>query len=181
MRQIITTAALLLALTGCAGSSGVVTKPDATGTSKAAASATEPAALKLGQPATIKGNAEGVQAQVTAMKVAATTKSTDGFSTPEKGMRYMAVQFRIVNTGTAPYDDTPANGARVVDADGQQFNAALMVTKIAAGVTFPAGVKIPPKGSALGYLAFEVPEKAKIVKVQFGMESGFGQTAEWTL
>lgn len=93
-------------------------------------------------------------------------------------MRYVAVQFEIRNTGTISYDDAPMNGAKVADAEGQQFEPAL-VMKIASGPLLPAGVKLTPGGKALGYLVFEVPKGSKVATVQFAMDSGFSETGEW--
>jgi hypothetical protein len=34
----------------------------------------------------------------------------------------VAVQFRLKNTGTSAYDDSPSNGVTVIDKDGQRFS-----------------------------------------------------------
>lgn len=49
------------------------------------------------------------------------------------------------------------------------------------GATLPASVKIAPGGRALGYLVFQIPKASRVAKVQFSMDSGFAETAEWTV
>jgi hypothetical protein len=164
-------------LAGCGATGGVTSTPDA-GTKPAAASSAPTA--KFGQAITVKGNTEGSQVQVTATKLVPSTVSTNQFEKPQDGMRYAAVQFKIVNTGTVPYEDSPSNGARLIDTDGQQFQSTI-VSKLKAGAVFPGSVKLAKGGTALGYVVFEVPKAAKITGVQFGMDSGFAETAEWVV
>ncbi len=135
-------------------------------------------AARVGQPITIKGNNDGSKLQVTVMKVVS-TKPTDQFSTVDKGKRLVAVQFKLLNTGTATYDDAPSNGAKVVDAKGQQYEADFVFDKISAGEILPTSIKLAPKNRALGFLVFQIPTKAKIKQIQFSMDSGFGGTAQW--
>lgn len=140
----------------------------------------KPRAAQLGDPITIKGNEGGSAVQVTALKVVATVTAKDGFSKPEPGNRFMAVQFALTNTGDASYDDAPSNGAKVSDAEGQQYDTALLEDS-SAGRGLPSLLKLAPGATAKGYLVFEVPKAAKIVSVQFSQDSGFGQTAEWKI
>lgn len=135
---------------------------------------------KLGQPVTVQANAEGSQLQVTAKKITA-TKPTDHFTKVEKGKRLVAVQFQLVDTGLAPYNDAPSNEAVVIDAKSQQYDADPFLQDIAAGPLLPTPVKIAPKNKALGFLTFQVPKNAKIAQVQFSMDSGFGDTAQWNV
>lgn len=158
---------------GC-GSNGVTNQPDSAG------KASKNVVAHLGDPITLSGNDKGSKITVTAIRVADPARATDGFSSPDKGNRYVAVRFRFTNTGTVAYDDSPSNGAKVIDAQGQQFDSDL-VEKINAGVLLPAQVKTPPGGVVVGYIVFQVPRGSKVAKVQFSMDSGFGQTGEWTV
>ena len=133
---------------------------------------------KVGQPVTISGNGDGSKLKVVALKVV-DTKPTDQFLTVDQGKRLVAVQFRLTNTGSAPYDDAPSNGAKVIDAKGQQYESDPFFENIAAGQQLPTNVKLAPGNKALGFLAFQVPKKAKVAQVQFSMDSGFGDTAQW--
>lgn len=171
-----------LVLSGCSPtSSGVKTGAD--GNSSGAPSSSKPAgkaSAKVGDSITLKGNNAGSKIAVTAIKVVDRVTATDGFSVPDAGKRFVAVQFSIQNTGTTAYDDSPANGAKVVDAQGQQFEADITMSESSAGPGLQASTKLPPGGKALGYLVFQVPIASKVAKIQFGQDSGFGETGEWT-
>jgi hypothetical protein len=177
----------LLLLLGCSATSVSNTPDSSTPAAPAALATTDaptpttetPAVAKVGDAITLKGSA-GSEIAVVVTNVVDPTKSTDGFSTPTAGNRYVAVQFRITNTGTAAYTDVPMNGAKVADADGQQFTSTVVMS-VAAGPTFPVTVALIPGGKALGYIVFQVPTTSKITAVQFGMDSGFGSTGEWAV
>jgi hypothetical protein len=134
----------------------------------------------VGSTITLKGSGDGEQVATTLVTVVDPAPPADEYSTPGAGNRLVAVQFRLRNTGTAPYDDSPANGAKVLDAQGHQFESSFLDTK--AGPSLPSQTRVAPGGTALGYITFEVPKTAKITGVQFGLNSGLAdQTGEWTL
>lgn len=173
-------------LAACGASTSISSVPDKTTPGKAApanaapSSSAAPAKVaKLGDAITIKGNGPGEQVQVTALKVANPSKGGQ-FDQPQAGKQYAAVQFRVVNTGTAPYSDSPSNGAKVLDADGQQFDSTILM-ELAAGPVMGSGVKLLPGKTVLGWIPFEVPTGTKLTGVQFSMNSGFGGTGEWEL
>jgi hypothetical protein len=176
-----------IALTGC-GPGPVVTKPNDvqssvepsyTETQEPEASPTSPVA-KVGNSITLKGTDvdAGVTLTVTVVKVVPVTKSSDGYSTPEAGNRYAAVQFRIVNTGDTTYSGYPAGSTKVVDGADQQFDPATLVDST-AGPSLPADVKLAPGGKVLGYVTYELPKTSKIVIVQYSIDSYLGATGEW--
>ena len=134
----------------------------------------------IGDTITLKGIAPGSKAAITAVKVVDPTASTDGFSTPAAGSRYVAVQFQIQNTGAVAYADSPSIGARVADVSGQQFESSL-VSSVTAGPEFPAAVNLAPGEKALGYLVFEVPTTSNVTAVQFSMDSGLADSGKWTV
>lgn len=176
------TAALL---SGCATSTKLTSTPDKPGgtssSTKGATSApAKAAAAHVGDTITLKGEADGEKIAVTLVKVITTAKSGNQYETPDKGKRYYAAQFIIKNVGTAPYDDSPTNGAVAVDSEGQQFESTF-ISDLAGGAPFPGSVKIKTGDKAKGYIVYEVPKKAKIVALQFGQDSGFGDTGEWKL
>ncbi|MET9728430.1 DUF4352 domain-containing protein [Streptomyces zaomyceticus] len=182
-----TTAALCLALAACTGTEPEVsTKPDPTATAKPADKApktTEAPAPKdagVGDAITLKGLEDGQQVAVTLKKVSDPAVPKDEFFSPDDGNRWIGVQIEIVNTGTAVYDDSPGNGMKVADSDGQWFNG--VIADIKAGPSMAAGVTLKPGAKALGWAVFEVPKNAKVATVQFGMNSGFSDhTGEWKL
>jgi hypothetical protein len=168
-------------IAGCGATASVATTPkqETSAAGNDAKTAPSNAVAKVGSTVTLKGNTEGLKVDVTVLKVIATVKATDDFSTPQSGNRFAAVQFRLHNVGTASYDDSPSNGAKVGDAEAQQFNSTIIAQKISAGPLLPASVKLAPNGTAVGWVVFEVPKASKLTMVQFGLESGFGQTGEW--
>lgn len=160
--------------------------PSATATAEPTAEPTaQPTVAKVGSPITLTaldidgGSEVTVEVTVVVKKIVDPTQSTDGFSAPAPGSRYVAVQFQITNTGTALYDDIPSMEAKVSDAQGQQFGDAF-TDGVTAGAQMPLSVKLLPGRKALGYVVFEVPNASKVTSVQFGMDVGLGGiTGEW--
>jgi hypothetical protein len=178
-----TLAVTLLAVTAATGctvtSSGVTTTPSTphASTPTAHSSSQQQTVAKIGSTITLKGQEPGEEIAVKLVKVDATANS-DAFEGPGKRNRYFAAQFRIRDVGSKPYNDSPTNGAEAIDSRGQQYDTAF-VDHISAGQQFPATTKITPGQSALGWIVFAVAKHAKITGVQFGEDSGFGQTGQW--
>ena len=112
-------------LVGCGGTEPSVVDEPVPGTeaptiTEAPAPPTE-ATAKVGDTLELSGMDEGERMAVTVIKVVNPAKGKDEFTAPEPGMRFVGVQFRLRNTGTAVYDDSPDNGATVVDTEGQNF------------------------------------------------------------
>ncbi|MGV9245950.1 DUF4352 domain-containing protein [Streptomyces sp. NPDC003710] len=181
-----------LTITACSSGSTVVDRPKAKasttgkGTAKGAPkdkakeTSTAPQAAKVGDTIALKGTDEGSKLDVTVIKVADPAKSSDEFMTPNPGKRYVGVQFKLVNTGTAAYSDSPSNGVQIVDGQGQQFESAF--ADITAGPSMSSDVRLKPGAKTLGWIVFEVPKGSKAATVQFTMDSGFAeQTGEWKL
>jgi predicted small lipoprotein YifL len=177
-----------LALTGCGPEPEFSTTPDAKATAadtKApAAKATKEApnheTAVVGDSLTQKGNSDGEQLSVTLKKWVDPAKSADEFMKPAQGKRWVAVQFELLNTGSAIYDDSPSNGVQVADVDGQRFSATF--GEVTAGPSMASGVKLPKGEKALGWIVVEVPKASKIASVQFTMNSGFSnQTGQWSV
>lgn len=182
------TAALIVATSAaCTPKDGVSTTPKATGgaggsaagTAKAAPKGAAKGAAKVGDTIGLTGM-EGGKADLTVVKVVDNPKGADDYSTPDAGKRFFAVQFRIKDTGTKAYSDSPSNGAKVVDSQGQSYDSDINDTK--AGPGFPATVNIAPGSSGLGYITFQVPVGAKITQIQFTLDSGMAdQTGQWNI
>ncbi|WP_316750024.1 DUF4352 domain-containing protein [Streptomyces herbicida] len=176
-----------LGLTACKTGDTVTNKPKAktsaskTGGKKPTAKKTAaPNVAKVGDTIALKGMEDGSKLDVTVVKVADPAKSSDEFTTPESGKRFVGVQFKLVNTGTAAYSDSPGNGAQITDADGQQFESTF--ADITAGPAMSSDVKLKPGAKALGWIVFEVPKGSKAATVQFTLDSGMAdQTGEWKL
>ncbi|MGW1134411.1 DUF4352 domain-containing protein [Streptomyces griseoluteus] len=174
-----------LSLTACNGDATVTDKPKAKasakagGDSKPAETSAAPAVAKIGDTIGLKGM-EGGKLDVTVVKVIDPAKAGDEFTVPEDGNRFVGIQFQLVNTGAKAYSDSPANGAQVTDADGQQFQPTF--ADLSAGPSMSSDVRLKPGAKALGWITFEVPKGVKPATVQFSMNSGFAdQTGEWKL
>ena len=177
-----------VSLTACSGGSTVTDTPKAAAsTSKdtaqktpAAKTPAAPKVAKVGDTIALKGTEDGSKLDVTVVKVADPAKSSDEFFAPEQGQRWIGVQFRLVNTGTIAYSDSPGNGTKIADADGQQFTSTF--ADITAGPSMASSVNLKPGAKALGWVVFEVPKASKGATAQFTMDSGFAdQTGEWKL
>ncbi|MFE2497099.1 DUF4352 domain-containing protein [Streptomyces scopuliridis] len=183
-------AGLLLTATACGGTDEITTKPNkpaATAEAKDTAEEkpAEPAPskakdAKVGDTITLKGFEEGEQLDVTVTKWVDNAKSGDEFTSPEDGNRWIGVQFQLVNTGTKVYSDSPANGAQVADAEGQQFQPTF--ADITAGPSMSSSVRLTAGSKGLGWIVFETPKGSKVTTVQFTMNSGMAdETGQWTL
>ncbi|MGW3287272.1 DUF4352 domain-containing protein [Streptomyces sp. NPDC001002] len=133
---------------------------------------------KVGDKVSLSGTNSGEMLDVTVSKVVDPARPGD--FTPSAGQHYVSVQFRLKNTGTAVYKDSPSNGATVIDKAGQRFTST--VANTTAGPEFPGSVTIRPGKSALGFITFEVADGSRVVSVQFAMNSGFSDdVGEWTV
>jgi len=159
--------------TGQAGST-----PAATSSGTASASSSASSIARVGSTITLAGNDSGEKMSVTVTRIISHGQPTDQYSTPDPGKRFYAVQFRLANTGSAAYSDSPSNGAAVVDSAGQSYDSTFY--DVAGCQSFPGTENIAAGQSGLGCIVFQVPVAAKITKVQFTLDSGFGpQTGQW--
>ena len=133
-----------------------------------------------GRTLSLNGSISGERIRVTFIRYANNATSKDTFFGPSRGKRYFAAQFRITNTGSVVYVDSPANGARVIDTKGKSYRTTFLVSKLRLGKVFEAAVSLKTGESEVGYLVFEVPKNRKIHQVQFAENSGFGQVGTWT-
>ncbi|OII62599.1 hypothetical protein BJP40_27695 [Streptomyces sp. CC53] len=135
-----------------------------------------PTVAVVGDTLSVTGFTDDAKLAVTVVKVVDPAAGKD--TRPEAGERYVAVQFRLHNTGSKTYNDAPDNSAKLIDDQGQRFNS--WITETIAGPGFGGTVTIPVGDTALGYITFKVPAESKIAKIQFTMESGFADnTGQW--
>ncbi|MEU3353952.1 DUF4352 domain-containing protein [Streptomyces sp. NPDC037389] len=133
----------------------------------------------VGNTVTIKAK-NGAQIAVTLKNFADPAQSDNKFMKPSAGKRWVAAQLEIVNTGTEVYDDSPANGVKVTDEQGQAYTHSIGSTT--AGANMPATVKLSGGQKALGYVVVSMPESAKVKAISFTPDSGFAkESAEWTV
>ncbi len=156
------------------------TTPSASGPSSPS-SPSVPAVASVGDTLALSGLKPEERVDVTVVKVVDPATAKESFSSPKAGSRLVAVQFRLRNTGTAVYEDSPSNGARLIDSEGQQFTASA-ATDTTAGPGFPGSVTVTPGDTALGYLTFVIPTASRVAKIQFTLDSGFASsTGQWTV
>ncbi|MEU9165105.1 hypothetical protein AB0D29_33125 [Streptomyces sp. NPDC048424] len=99
---------------------------------------------------------------------------------PDGSDRLVAVRFRLENTGTAVYQDSPAPAAHLLDTTGQRFTGLNLPTT--AGTNFPDTVTLDPGGTAEGFVTFRIPEDAGPAAVQFALNTGLGDdVGQWSL
>lgn len=99
---------------------------------------------------------------------------------PDDADRLVSVQFRLENTGTAVYKDSPAPSAHLLDSDGQRFTGVNASTE--AGPAFPDTVTLNPGDTATGFVTFQVPKDAGLAAVQFALNGGLADdVGQWSL
>lgn len=140
----------------------------------------QPAPAKVGDTITINGANEGNRLDATVVKIVDPAATGNEFSTPKPGYRFVAVQWRIANTGVRSIDVGPMSGSAVIDADGQQFGASYQETT--AGPLYPSSATIPAGSSRLGFVMYELPSASTIQEIQFDPSMGMGsQVGQWTV
>jgi Domain of unknown function (DUF4352) len=89
--------------------------------------------------------------QVTVSKVIAPARSSMQFIRPEQGKRFVSLQ--LANVGSAVYNDSPSNGAVLVDDQSHQYSATIAGMEPDIGSpTIAAGDK------RIGLMTFDVPK-----------------------
>jgi Domain of unknown function (DUF4352) len=172
----------VLGLAACQPTQTVNSKPDSghSSTAKGKPAAKPKQAAGIGDTITVTGQ-NGERLAITLKKWAGTTKPGDQFETPDKGKRWAAAQFQIVNVGKAVYSDSPDNCVQAADSQGQHFDTTL-ATSITAGPVMTSDLKLAPGDKALGWVVVEVPKSSKVASLQYTPDSGFSDsTAEWTI
>ena len=143
-----------------------------------AASKAASSTARVGSVITLTGNTSGEKMAVTVTRIISHAQPASDLDAPQSGKRLYAVQFRLDDTGSAAYSDSPSNGAVVADSSGQSYQSSF--DNAAGCESFPGTENIAAGETGLGCIVFEVPVTAKITKVQFTLDSGMGpQTGQW--
>ena len=130
----------------------------------------------VGDALTLHSNDEGVEMSVTVTKVIDPAKAPNLFG-PDKGNRFVAIEIRLENAGSAVYSDSPGNGAVVIDTGDHEYDATIGGLDQELGST-----KIGLGDTRVGLIVFEVPEESKLRTFQLTLDSGFGpETGQWGL
>jgi hypothetical protein len=131
----------------------------------------------VGDAITLAGQDSGSEMRVKVLQVIYPATPSDQYDSPSTGHVYGAVRIRLTNVGTVAYNDSPSNGAAIIDSKDQQYDSTY-------GGLEPAlhSLIIGAGDSRVGFISFEVPEGTKLRTFQFTLDSGFGpETGEWNL
>ncbi len=80
----------------------------------------------------------------------------------------------------SPQDEDANNDAVIVGANGQSYTADF--DDIAGYTNFADGVIHVAQGDTVtGAVTFQLPERVKVAKVQWGVSSNFGSVVQWNV
>jgi hypothetical protein len=134
----------------------------------------------VGDTIDLSDSTTGKHVAVTVTKVVDPDAASNQFETPPAGDRFESVQFRIVNSGSGPYQDDPLAEISAKDAAGQTMQLEF-VSATAAGAQMPSSVNLAPGDTALGFVTFAVPANDKIAQAQFTINGPQSTTGEWQI
>ena len=157
------------------------TPTDATSSEETATEDTEAGQglAKVGDTITLHGYEEGEQMAVTVTRLYDPAGAEQYFG-PRRGRKYVAVDLVLKNTGTKAYNDSPGNGATLLDSANHGYTENLSETTSCQSIG--SSIKIAPGSKRAGCLTFEIPKTAKPAVFQFTLDSGFADvTGEWQL
>ncbi len=133
-------------------------------------------AAGLGRPLVLRGAKPGVRLRVTPLSIIDPAPGSRYFQ-PQAANRFVAVDFELVNIGSALYLDTTSNGASL-DAGGRQRRASIL-DAAEPGLNRP---RLRAGRRTTGTLSFEIPQRALVRSLRLTLDSGFGpETGVWTL
>ena len=187
-------------LAGCGSSSSE--DPATTGSSQAAKATPEAKEVSdddgdgIEDPVTVKGalgdtlelNGSGLgnkdPSDHTKAKVAVTLSKVKG---PFKGYqiksnrKLIGLQFKFKNTGTLVYDNPLPNGKLKLVGGGSGKQTNLIQIDGSKDPCENPRLKLKPGKSKSVCIAFEVPKKGKLDTFSYTADSGYGDTAQWSL
>lgn len=141
--------------------------------------APEPQTAAVGDSLTLEGF-EGLRMKVTVLKVIDPLAGGE-FDAPQGGNRYVGVKIRMRNVSDQTYDDSPSNGAQLLDGQDEQAQDTYVSGGECAG-DFASRAKIAPGAKQQGCLVFEMKKGRNPKLFQFALDSGFAdQNGEWRL
>ena len=120
---------------------------------------------------------QGDTATVTLVRVIDPAQSSNQFETPEPGYRYVAAEFKIVNTGKA-FEPEPTSDTTAFDSAAHSYNT--WYSDIAGCPSFASNLTLNPGDVADGCVMFQVPSGAQISKIEYVEQEG-GGAGTWTL
>ncbi|MGO4418465.1 hypothetical protein AB4Z54_06815 [Streptomyces sp. MCAF7] len=196
--------ALTAALTACNGSDGDGDKAGTTKKGTHSSAAAEPGGEKSPEAAPSSASSTGAKlgdtlsltggrplgqggvptVNVTLNKFVDNAKPALGAAEPEDGNRLVAVEFTIVNTGTATYGDIPYNPPTVIDAAGGEHSGKPGHPTVGDALGNGMIMNILAGQRDTGWVIFDVPKGVKVTTVTFLMNRISNDPArigKWTL
>ena len=137
----------------------------------------------LGHPLTLKGSDPGEQMTVTFLQVVDPACGVGGTSLLDHGMKYVGLRLRLLDSGRAPYSDSPSNCTWGRTDTRLQVGSFVYPTLSEGPAVAPRGnLVLKPGQSATGYVVMEVPQHAHLARIDFTLDSGSAdETGEWKL
>ena len=120
---------------------------------------------------------QGHSATVTLVRVIDPAQSSNQFETPESGDRYVAAEFKIVNTGAA-FQPEPTSDATAFDSSAHSYSTSF--ADIANCPSFADNLTLNQGDVADGCVVFQVPASARISKIEYNEQSG-GGSGTWSV
>jgi hypothetical protein len=172
-----------LAVAGCGTSTVTATAPKTTSpaqSSSAAPPSPSPSQQQahLGDQFTVALE-DGTEYDVTLRRVDQQASPANEFEAAQPGHHLAAAQFRV--RATTGVDENANNNTTAIGSDEQAYTSS--VASVAEGTNFANGeIRLQPGGSLVGWVAFELPDRVRITRVQWTPASGFSsQAAEWQI
>ncbi len=175
-RMLLGTLAIALSLTACASHGSAASSTSPTPTESPVASPQVLPAAAIGGTVTVKGNKPGESLQVQLVSVR--DPASSALVAPEPGSRFVGIDLTVRDVGTAVYHDSPSNGTALFGSDGQRYLADVLdAVQPALGT-----LSLAPGASATGFITFQVPTAARLVRFNLTLDLGFGpQTGTWVV
>ena len=122
---------------------------------------------------------DGNKFNVTVVQLVDPGQGTDTFTTADAGTRFVGVEFKFANNGTATISPTPDNEATVIDSTGHGESPDVG-SQLSNCAPFPDNISIASGSSLEGCETFDVPSGATVAKIQYTPSSGFASdTGQW--
>jgi hypothetical protein len=120
---------------------------------------------------------QGHTATVTLVRVIDPAQPANQYEAPDSGNRYVAAEFKIVNTGAA-FQPSPTSNATAFDSASHSFNTGY--ADISGCPSFASNLTLNPGDVADGCVVFQVPSSAQITKIEYVEQEGAG-TGVWAV
>lgn len=132
----------------------------------------------IGAPIELKTFDTTLTATVTGYRVA-----TGGqYDKVPAGGQLVGVDLSLENTGSAPYSDSPGNGAALTLTDGTPINPTFPLGGDCVSSDFSSSTAIPAGATRSGCLAFKLKAGQEAADFRFTPDSGYADdTGTWTL